>query len=108
MLKKMLVKQVKFYQFFSAFLPGKCRYYPTCSEYAVWQFETNDPHLAFYHSAKRIMSCNPMFDGGVDYPIIKKKLFCINPKKHSKNFVKYWYIPTNNKNQYTIIKNLKV
>jgi putative membrane protein insertion efficiency factor len=93
---------LKFYQkFLTIFSFGSCRYYPTCSEYAKWQFENNGILLAFYHSFTRILKCNQLFDGGFDYPHLK---YNFNNIKFKKIDVKYWYIPTKN-NNYIIIKN---
>ena len=111
---------IKFYQkFLTIFSFGSCRYHPTCSEYAVWQFENNNILLAFYYSFIRILKCNQLFDGGFDYPKVeykfKKFSFIKKSDKHNKKFnVKYWYIPKTTssfpqaeKNNYIIIKNWK-
>ena len=73
-------------------LPASCRYYPTCSEYAKWQFEFNRVDKALFQTTGRILRCNQLFAGGIDYPIIKYKI----PKlmQLSQNIkVKYWLIP---------------
>ena len=74
-------------------LPAGCRYYPTCSEYAKWSFETSPAHKALYHSSLRILSCNPLFDGGIDYPLISYKApSTLVP--YTKNIkLKYWFVP---------------
>ena len=95
---------LKFYQkFLTLFSLGSCRYHPTCSEYAKWQFENNNILLAFYHSFIRILRCNQLFDGGFDYPKIKNKHKFKNIN-FNKIDVKYWYVPIE-KNNYLIIKN---
>ncbi len=72
MVKKILLLILKFYQKFLTILSfGSCRYHPTCSEYAKWQFETNNILFAFYHSFIRILKCNQLFEGGFDYPKVK-------------------------------------
>ena len=63
---------------------GSCRYYPTCSNYAKIQFEHNRFLPALYFSILRILKCNPLFDGGFDYPKIK----CISDKKINLKFNK--------------------
>ena len=81
------------YQYISKLLPASCRYYPTCSEYAKWQFELNRADRAFVQTTLRILRCNQLFDGGIDYPLIrykKPKLLSLS-KKIPK--VKYWIIP---------------
>ncbi len=61
---------IKGYQYISKMLPASCRYYPSCSEYATWQFEFNAPHKAFAASSLRILRCNQFFKGGIDYPLV--------------------------------------
>lgn len=105
MIRKALLKILAIYQkFFTLIGYGSCRYYPTCSEYAKWQFEENPLPIAFYKSAVRILSCNQLFPGGIDYP--KKQYFCEKPEKLTINSIKYWLVPTKNK-QYHIIKNFQ-
>ena len=94
---------IRFYQkYISAFTPGSCRYYPTCSEYAMWQFENNSFFKGIYFTITRILKCNQLFEGGIDYPIVKKRPH--NNIKFKVIKVKYWYVPTKN-NQYFVVKN---
>lgn len=40
MMKKLMVLLIKFYQrFISPIKPGKCRFYPTCSQYMLQAIE---------------------------------------------------------------------
>ncbi len=76
-MKKVVLIFLDIYQkFFTLIGYGSCRYYPTCSEYAKWQFEENNFFKAIYYTIKRVLSCNQLFDGGIDYPIVKKNLNC--------------------------------
>jgi len=68
--KSFFIAPIKGYQYISRMLPANCRYYPTCSEYAKWQFEFNAPHRALAASTLRILRCNQLFDGGIDYPVV--------------------------------------
>jgi putative membrane protein insertion efficiency factor len=91
-------------------LPANCRYYPTCSEYAKWQFEFNAPHKALIASSLRILRCNQLFDGGIDYPVVtfvppkvttslKLNDFCGKMK------IIYWFVPKDaRQSQYYILK----
>jgi len=91
LLNKIFMKLIKFYQkYISIFSHGSCRYYPTCSEYALIQFKFNNPILAFYNSVKRVLTCNQFFRGGFDYPTTKCKF---SNKNFRKIKVKYWLIP---------------
>jgi len=101
--KHILLKLLSLYQrFFTLIGYGSCRYYPTCSEYAKWQFEENPLPIAFFQSALRILRCNQLFEGGIDYPILHN--FVKNPKSLSVNEIKYWFVPKKRDNFY-IIKN---
>ncbi|GAX88119.1 conserved hypothetical protein [Lebetimonas natsushimae] len=83
-------------------LGNNCRYYPSCSEYTKIQFELNNPLIALIKSFKRILTCNQLFKGGIDYPVVEKKLQNVEYKKIQ---VKYWLIPIKNqKNKYIVIK----
>ena len=101
--RKFLLKILWLYQkFFTLIGYGSCRYYPTCSEYARINFENNSISSAFYHSFTRILRCNQLFDGGIEYPILDK--LRVNPQTIDVDSIKYWLVP-NKKNRYYIIKN---
>lgn len=94
---------IRFYQkYLSVFSYGSCRYYPTCSQYAIWQFENNTFFKAIYFTITRILKCNQLFKGGFDYPVVK--LIKHNNINYKKIKIKYWYIPVNN-NRYLVVKN---
>lgn len=96
--KKFFQYPIKGYQYISKMLPGSCRYYPTCSEYASWQFEFNTPHKAFAATSLRILRCNQLFKGGIDYPLVEfdaPKHSCLlkfNPDCGKINII-YWMVP---------------
>jgi putative membrane protein insertion efficiency factor len=82
-------------------LGNNCRYYPSCSEYAKIEFENDNILRAFFKSALRILTCNQLFKGGIDYPVVYKK---IDPKFIIKKpEIKYWLIQKD-KNKYIVIK----
>jgi len=95
---KFWVAPIKGYQYISKMLPANCRYYPTCSEYAAWQFEFNTPHKAFLASTLRILRCNQLFDGGIDYPLlvyVPPKLLSLLDFNRMCGKIKviYWFVP---------------
>ena len=101
---KQIIKQIiKFYQkYLSVISYGSCRYYPTCSQYALWQFDNNGIFKAFYFTILRILKCNQLFEGGFDYLIVKLRANQnINYKKIK---IIYWYIPLKN-GKYLVVKN---
>jgi uncharacterized protein len=59
---------IKIYQWFISPLLGKskCRYTPTCSQYALEVFKKYGPLKGFWLALKRIVSCNPWGGHGYD------------------------------------------
>ena len=45
-----------------------CRFYPSCSEYAVLAIEKYGVIRGLVKAFWRILRCNPFSKGGVDYP----------------------------------------
>lgn len=82
---------IRSYQrFISPFLPNSCRYYPTCSEYAVWTMYFNNPIDTFIKIIFRILKCNQFFKGGIDYPKGKKIL---KPNFMPPQRILFWLVP---------------
>jgi putative membrane protein insertion efficiency factor len=50
----------------SPLLPASCRYYPTCSAYALEAFERYGVIKGFRLSIGRIFRCHPFRPGGFD------------------------------------------
>ncbi|MCW4572461.1 membrane protein insertion efficiency factor YidD [Venenivibrio stagnispumantis] len=68
-MKKILISLIKFYQkFISPVLPSSCRYYPSCSTYAILAIEKYGVIKGSIKAIWRILRCNPFSKGGVDYP----------------------------------------
>ncbi|WIV18073.1 membrane protein insertion efficiency factor YidD [Paenibacillus polygoni] len=64
---------VTFYRkFISPLKPPSCRFYPTCSAYALEAIEVHGAVKGSFLSAKRIMKCHPFHPGGVDLVPPKK------------------------------------
>lgn len=58
---------IRLYQRYISPLTGAhCRYYPTCSQYAIEALKKHGFIKGSILSAKRILRCNPLFKGGVD------------------------------------------
>ena len=72
-MKNFLIKGIRFYQRrISPLFPPKCRYYPTCSQYALQAIEIHGVFKGMILAIGRLMRCNIFFPGGVD-PVPPKK-----------------------------------
>ena len=64
---------IKLYQWvLSPILKTNCRYYPTCSEYALTSLKEYGIIKGVYLSIKRIAHCHPF--GGHGYDTVPKKM----------------------------------
>ena len=62
-----LVAPIRIYQrFISPALPRRCKYHPTCSEYAVQAVRTQGVLKGLVLAAWRLLRCNPWSHGGHD------------------------------------------
>lgn len=59
-MKKLLLKLIRFYQQgISPFFPARCRYCPTCSQYAVEAITKYGAAKGGWLAFKRFMRCHP-------------------------------------------------
>jgi len=73
--KALLVWAIRGYQtFISPALPRKCKYYPSCSQYAVDALTQYGVLRGVVLAAWRLLRCNPMSYGGYD-PVERQQLF---------------------------------
>ena len=69
MIKKSVVLFLKFYKkLISPLYPASCRYYPTCSHYAIESVEKYGVFKGLIKAVWRILRCNPFSKGGIDHP----------------------------------------
>ncbi len=72
---------IRVYQkFISPLFPPRCRYYPTCSNYALSAYKKHGFFKGTVLSVWRILRCNPWSRGGVDYVPDEFYLFKKNGK----------------------------
>jgi len=67
MIKKFLLKSIKFYQkYISGLKSTKCPYFPSCSQYGYEAIEKYGPIKGSFLAVWRILRCNPFSKGGYD------------------------------------------
>lgn len=72
-MKNCLVRIIRFYQkHISPLFPPMCRYYPTCSHYAVEAIQVHGAFKGSVLTILRLLRCNQLFKGGYD-PVPPKK-----------------------------------
>ncbi len=72
-MKKVLIRFIRFYQKnISANTTPKCKYFPTCSNYAVEALEVHGFFKGTLLAIWRVLRCNPFSGGGYD-PVPEKK-----------------------------------
>jgi len=68
------IKIIRLYQIFlSPIFGNNCRFYPTCSNYAIDAFKNHNFVKAFFLSIFRILRCNPYSRGGYDPVPLKNR-----------------------------------
>jgi putative membrane protein insertion efficiency factor len=66
-MKRLALGMIRFYQeAVSPWLPPACRYYPSCSVYAIEAIERYGFFRGVALAAKRILRCHPFHAGGYD------------------------------------------
>ncbi|NLT36062.1 MAG: membrane protein insertion efficiency factor YidD [Gaiellales bacterium] len=71
----MLAAPVRFYQRrISPLFPARCRYYPSCSQYALDALRRFGPLKGFVLATWRVLRCNPFSMGGYD-PVEAQTVF---------------------------------
>lgn len=80
-MKKVFLSLIRFYQKnISPRHPPCCKYFPTCSRYAIEAIELHGAFLGCLLALWRILRCNPLSRGGVD-PVPEKIPF---PPMHTR------------------------
>jgi uncharacterized protein len=74
-MRRVAVAPIRFYQrFISPGLPRRCKYEPTCSEYAAQAVREFGILRGLVLAGWRLLRCNPWSRGGFD-PVEQQRLF---------------------------------
>ena len=66
-MKYLLIGMIKFYKkFISGLKPPSCRFYPSCSSYALEAVSRFGALRGSYLAARRLLRCHPFNPGGYD------------------------------------------
>lgn len=71
-MRRLLIKLIKLYQSIPGNFHKACKFYPTCSNYAIEAIEMYGSIKGTYLAIKRIFKCNPFSKGGIDLVPTKK------------------------------------
>lgn len=75
LLRRAAVAPIRLYQLLLSPMVGqRCRYYPSCSEYAAQAIERFGILRGLILAGWRVLRCNPWSHGGVD-PVEAQRLF---------------------------------
>ena len=74
-MSRVLLAPIRLYQrFISPLFGAHCKYYPTCSAYAVDAIRAYGPLRGLVLAGWRLLRCNPWSHGGYD-PVERQTLF---------------------------------
>jgi putative membrane protein insertion efficiency factor len=66
-LEKGLICLIRFYQIcLSPFFNPCCRFFPTCSDYAILSIQRHGPIRGLLMAGMRLLRCHPLHPGGYD------------------------------------------
>ncbi|MES9944895.1 membrane protein insertion efficiency factor YidD [Candidatus Thiodiazotropha sp. CDECU1] len=76
-MRRIVISLIKLYQtILSPFVGQHCRFYPSCSSYALEALEKHGVVRGLWLSIKRVSRCHPWHEGGVDpVPEPRRKQF---------------------------------
>ena len=73
-MKKVLIKVIRLYQKIPFSSHSKCRFIPTCSNYAIESINTYGSIKGSFMAIKRILRCNPFGSYGYDPVPLKEEI----------------------------------
>ncbi|MEE9281021.1 MAG: membrane protein insertion efficiency factor YidD [Myxococcota bacterium] len=68
-MRQLVIAVIRAYQLaLSPHLGGACRYYPSCSEYAIQVIGSDGAWRGSRRAVGRLLRCHPLASGGLDLP----------------------------------------
>ncbi len=85
--QRALILPIRFYKLcISPLLPPSCRFYPSCSSYAIEAITIHGPLKGLWLAVKRILRCHPGSAGGFDpvppKPVTPARLPRVEHREH--------------------------
>lgn len=66
-MQRLAIRTIRWYQAFSRrYLPASCRYWPSCSQYAIEAIQAHGVLRGVWLAGGRLLRCQPLSAGGVD------------------------------------------
>ncbi|GMU78261.1 MAG: hypothetical protein AMXMBFR46_10560 [Acidimicrobiia bacterium] len=63
---RVLALPIRGWRLISRFLPPRCRFYPSCSAYALEALERHGAARGSWLAVRRVSKCHPWHEGGLD------------------------------------------
>jgi uncharacterized protein len=76
----LLILLFGYQRFISPMIGSRCRYYPSCSQYAVESLKRFNPLKALFLIFVRVIRCNPLSAGGFDPVPTSLECGCLSDK----------------------------
>jgi putative membrane protein insertion efficiency factor len=64
---RILALPIRAWRLVSRYLPPRCRFYPSCSAYALEALEKHGAARGSWLAVRRVSKCHPWHEGGVDH-----------------------------------------
>lgn len=80
---RVLMLPIQAWRLVSRHLPPRCRFYPSCSQYALDALRLHGAARGSWLALRRIGRCHPWHDGGIDHvpPTTLKANVCSQPRQ---------------------------
>lgn len=93
-MRKVFIGLIRLYQLIiSPILGPSCRYYPSCSQYAIEAIKIHGIFKGCFLAVRRVLRCHPGCEGGLDPVPEKRKPEIKNSKVIPKNRKRYNVCP---------------